>query len=41
MAVIDYEADVKDDGGVVQGQGSGHLEIRVTGIDTVSVTLPG
>jgi hypothetical protein len=39
-AVIDYESDVKDDGGTVRGQGAGHLEIHVTGIDATSVALP-
>jgi hypothetical protein len=40
-AVIDYEADVKDADGTVRGHGKGHLEIDVTQVNAVQVTLPG
>lgn len=39
-AVLDYEADVKDGSGTIRGQGTGHMEITVTGIGVVSVALP-
>jgi hypothetical protein len=40
-AVLDYDADVKDDSGGARGSGSGHLEIAVTQVGLVTVTLPG
>ncbi len=39
-AVLDYEVDVKDADGNVQGTGSGHLEIRVDQVGQVKVSLP-
>jgi hypothetical protein len=40
-AVLDYEADVMDADGQSQGSGSGHLEIEITRVGQVAVTLPG
>jgi hypothetical protein len=40
-AVLDYEADVRDSSGATRGSGSGHLEIAVTQVGNVTVTLPG
>ena len=39
-AVIDFQADVRDTAGQKQGSGAGHLEIRITNIDKVTVALP-
>lgn len=40
-AVLDYQAEVKDADRQVQGLGSGHLEIEVTRVGEVTVSLPG
>jgi hypothetical protein len=40
MANLDYQAEVRDAGGNLQGNGAGHLEIHVTQIGQVTVTLP-
>jgi hypothetical protein len=40
-AVIDYQADVSDNSGTVRGSGSGHLEITVSQLGQVTVSLPG
>jgi hypothetical protein len=40
-AVIDYQADVSDNSGTVKGSGSGHLEITVSQLGQVTVSLPG
>jgi hypothetical protein len=39
-AVLDYQADVRDTAGNMKGGGSGHLEIIVTQIGNVTVTVP-
>jgi hypothetical protein len=39
-AVLDYKADVRDTSGNLKGSGTGHLEISVTQIGNVTVTLP-
>ncbi|HTX92828.1 MAG TPA: hypothetical protein VMC09_16580 [Anaerolineales bacterium] len=39
-AVLDFQADVHDSSGNPQGSGSGHLEITVTKVGQVTVTLP-
>jgi hypothetical protein len=38
-AVLDYQADVGDNSGTLKGSGTGHLEITVTQIGNVTVTL--
>jgi len=40
-AEFDYQADVKDQDGNNKGSGSGRLEITVTQVGNVTVTLPG
>jgi hypothetical protein len=40
-AELDYQADVKDQDGNVMGSGTGRLEITVTQVRNVTVTLPG
>jgi hypothetical protein len=39
-AVLDYQAGVRDTAGNDKGSGSGHLEITVTQVGQVAVTLP-
>jgi hypothetical protein len=39
-AVIDYQKELKDSSGAVQGQGSGHQEIAITQIGKITVKLP-
>ena len=39
-ADLEYQAEVRDTGGIVQGNGSGRLKIDVTRIGIVTVTLP-
>ena len=39
-AVLDYQADVRDNAGTDHGNGSGHLEITVSQIGQVTVSLP-
>jgi hypothetical protein len=39
-AALDYQADVKDTSGSLQGSGPGHLDIVVTQVGRVSVALP-
>jgi hypothetical protein len=38
---LDYQADVKDQDGNIKGSGSGRLEITITQVGNVTVTLPG
>jgi len=38
--VSDYQAEIKDNSGKVVGEGSGHLEVVVTKVNQVSVSLP-
>jgi hypothetical protein len=40
-AELDYQADVKDQDATVMGSGTGRLEITVTQVGNVTVTLPG
>jgi len=40
-AVLDYEVDVKDADGNVKGNAPGRLEVAVSQVDQVNVTLPG
>ena len=40
-ALLDYKAEVSDSGGNPQGTGSGHLEIIVTQVGKVTVSVPG
>jgi hypothetical protein len=40
-AELDYTAEVKDNDGNVKGSGTGRLEIDVTQVNQVTVTLPG
>lgn len=39
-AVLDYQADVRENSGTFKGSGAGHLEITVTQIGNVPVALP-